>query len=219
MKEAVVKIVLLGAPGVGKGTQAKRICSHFDIPQISTGDLFRDAIRFSSPLGLEAQAYMDRGDLVPDSVVIKLVEERLVRDDCRHGYVLDGFPRTVAQAETLAGIDTISLVIHIDLEREEILRRLTGRRVCKSCGFMYHVVFSPPQVENVCDRCGSELYQRVDDSVLTIEQRLAVYRAETEPLVEYYRRQGSLKTIIGNGTPDEISEQIFVLLATVFHRD
>ncbi|MCL0040780.1 adenylate kinase [Thermodesulfovibrionales bacterium] len=190
-----MRVVLLGAPGSGKGTQAKRLVAKYGIPQISTGDLLREAVAVGSALGKEAKSYMDGGDLVPDSTVLGMVEERLRQDDCKSGYILDGFPRNTAQAEALdrmLGSLSMSLTValSIDIPFEDLMKRLTGRRTCKSCEQMYNVYFTPSQKENACDKCSGELFQRDDDKEETIKKRLDVYSAQTALLIGYYHKKG-----------------------------
>ncbi|GAB6877304.1 adenylate kinase [Thermaerobacter litoralis] len=192
--------IFLGPPGAGKGTQAARLAERAGVPQIATGDMFRAAVREGTPLGLEAKRYMDAGQLVPDEVTLGLVRERLAQPDCRAGFLLDGFPRTVAQAEglkdVLAGLGVrLDGVLYFDVPDAVVVERLSGRRVCPACGATYHVRFDPPRVEGRCDRCGAELVQRADDREETVRQRLAVYREQTEPLVRYYREAGLLHTV------------------------
>ena len=192
--------IFLGPPGAGKGTQAARLAERAGVPQIATGDMFRAAVREGTPLGLEAKRYMEAGQLVPDEVTLGLVRERLAQPDCRAGFLLDGFPRTVAQAEglkdVLAGLGVrLDGVLYFDVPDAVVVERLSGRRVCPACGATYHVRFDPPRVEGRCDRCGAELVQRADDREETVRQRLAVYREQTEPLVRYYREAGLLHTV------------------------
>ena len=201
--------MLLGPPGAGKGTQARRLAARWSVPQIATGDMLREAVARGTRLGLEARRYMDAGELVPDAVIIGLVRERLALPDGRKGFVLDGFPRTVTQAEALdrlleaegAPLDRVVLVQVAD---EEPVARLSGRRVCRSCGRNYHLTLSPPRVPGRCDGCGGELYQRTDDEEATVRRRLAVYARDTRPLVDYYRRRGLLRTISGAGAMDTV---------------
>ncbi|MCL0066899.1 adenylate kinase [Thermodesulfovibrionales bacterium] len=208
-----MRVVLLGAPGSGKGTQTKRLVAKYGIPQISTGDLLREAVAVGSALGKEAKSYMDGGDLVPDSTVLGMVEERLRQDDCRSGYILDGFPRNTAQAEALdrmLGSLSMSLTValSIDIPFEDLMKRLTGRRTCKSCGQMYNVYFTPSQKENACDKCSGELFQRGDDKEETIKKRLDVYSAQTALLIGYYHKKGILKSVVGTGNIDDIFKNI-----------
>ena len=208
-----MNLILLGPPGAGKGTQAQMIVERYRIPQISTGDILRNAVKESTPLGLKAKAFMDRGQLVPDEVVIGIIDERLRAPDCHPGFILDGFPRTIAQAEALQSILTkigksIDHVINMEVDPEELVNRLTGRRTCKNCGAMFHVLFHPPKGEGVCDRCGGPLYQREDDKEETIRTRLREYRKQTAPLIEYYRQKNRLRSIQGMGGQDQIFERI-----------
>ena len=204
-----MRLVLLGAPGAGKGTQAKKLIEKYSMPQISTGDLLRAAVADGTDLGKEAKSYMDKGELVPDSVVLGMVEERLQQDDAANGFILDGFPRNTAQAEALDGLlDKLGMpldaALSIDVPQEDLMKRLTGRRTCKGCGQMYNVYFSAPATEDECDKCGGELYQRDDDKEETITKRLEVYQEQTEPLIDYYRNKGILKSVSGSGNIDEI---------------
>lgn len=212
-----MRIVLLGAPGAGKGTQAKKLIEKYGIPQISTGDLLRAAVAAGTPLGKEAKSYMDKGELVPDSVVLGMVEERLKQDDCKKGYILDGFPRNTAQAEALdkmlAALNmSLTGAVSVDVPFEDLMKRLTGRRTCKACGQMYNVFFSAPKKEGTCDRCSGELYQRDDDKEATIKKRLEVYTAQTEPLMGYYKNKGILKSVSGTGSIDEIFSKVCAIL-------
>jgi len=195
----------MGLPGAGKGTQAEKIVEKYHIPHISTGDMFRQAIKEGTELGLKAKSFMDKGELVPDEVTIGIVRERLSKDDCNNGFLLDGFPRTVAQAEALESIlseigKKIDYVINIEVDTSILMERLTGRRICKSCGSTYHLVFNPPKVEGVCDRCGGELYQRHDDTAETVQNRLEVNMKQSKPLIDYYSDKGYLRNI--NGVQD-----------------
>ena len=201
-----MNIILLGAPGAGKGTQASRISDTYNLPHISTGDIFRENIKNQTPIGLLAKSYTDNGKLVPDEVTCKIVEERLSRADCANGYMLDGFPRTIAQAEALDKIAKIDLVINIDVDFSLLLDRLCGRRVCKDCGESYHV--SKLSGETKCARCGGELYQRKDDNPETVQNRLDVYKAQTAPLIDYYTKKGVLFNVEGNATPEEVFAQV-----------
>ena len=210
-----MRIVLLGGPGSGKGTQAKKLTEKYNIPQISTGDIFRAAVKEGTPMGAKAKEYMDKGELVPDDVVVGVVEERLVKPDLENGYMLDGFPRTLPQAEALDGIlqktgKAIDHAVLVDVPDQELMKRLTGRRTCRNsdCGKMYHVMFNPPKKEGICDTCGSELYQRADDSEATIRERLNVYAEQTAPLVDYYEKKGLLRRIEGVGDINDIYNSI-----------
>jgi adenylate kinase len=211
--EASVRLVLLGAPGAGKGTQAKKLIEKYGIPQISTGDLLRAAVGEGTELGKEAKSYMDKGELVPDSVVLGMVEERLKQDDCKEGYILDGFPRNTAQAEALDKMledlgMPIDAALNVDVPTEDLMKRLTGRRTCKDCGQMYNVYFNAPETESACDKCSGELFQRDDDKEETISKRLEVYDSQTAPLIDYYGKKGILKTISGTGDIEEIFEKV-----------
>ena len=197
-----MNIILLGAPGAGKGTEASLIVDQYKLPHISTGDIFRENIKHGTPIGLQAKSYIDKGLLVPDEVTCKIVEERISREDCKDGYMLDGFPRTIAQAEALDKITKIDLVINIDVDFSLLLARLCGRRVCKDCGESYHV--SRLNGETTCKRCGGELYQRKDDNPETVQSRLDVYTAQTAPLIEYYGKKGVLFNVLGNSKPEEV---------------
>lgn len=212
-----MNLILLGPPGAGKGTQAQRMVERYRIPQISTGDILRAAVKESTPLGMKAKGFMDRGQLVPDEIVIGIIEERLKAKDCNSGFILDGFPRTIPQAEALQPIlaklgKKIDHVINIEVDSEELVRRLTGRRTCKNCGAMFHVLFQPPKKEGLCDRCGGTLYQRADDNEEAIRTRLNEYEKQTAPLVHYYRGKKTLRPIQGVGGPDQIFGQIVRLL-------
>ena len=193
-----MNIIMLGAPGAGKGTQAAVLCEHFGIPTISTGNMIREALKNGTEMGLKAKSFMDEGKLVPDEVVIGIVKERLSEDDCKKGFILDGFPRTIPQAEALdnMGID-IQYVINIDIADERIVNRMSGRRVCEGCGRPFHLVNLKPQKDGICDDCGGTLVQRKDDHPDTVLARLAVYHKETEPLVDYYEKQGKLVNVPG----------------------
>ena len=191
-----MKMILLGAPGAGKGTQAERLCKVLEIPTISTGNILRAAVKNGTPTGLKAKAFMDAGKLVPDEVIIGIITERLAEDDCKNGYILDGVPRTIAQAEAMekAGIN-FDAVVSIEVADEVIMERMSGRRVCESCGASYHLVVVPPKVAGVCDSCGGKLVQRKDDAPETVKDRLAVYHKETEPLKDFYAQRGLLKSV------------------------
>jgi len=208
-----MRIVLVGPPGAGKGTQAKLLEQAHQIPQISTGDILRAAVKQETSRGRQAKAYMDQGELVPDQLVTDIVEERLVAEDCRRGFILDGFPRTVAQAEALAqGLarqgEHLDAVMSVEVPREELVRRLSGRQVCRECGAMYHRIFSPPVHEGVCDKCQGMLYQRSDDQEETVAARLEVYARSTAPLLTYYRQRGLLREVEGMGSPEEVFARI-----------
>jgi len=213
----MMNLILLGPPGAGKGTQAQKIVDRYHLPQISTGDILRAAVKEKTPLGVKAKGFMDQGKLVPDELVIGIIEERLKALDCHPGFILDGFPRTIAQAEALQPIlikmrKSINHVINIEVDDEELVRRLTGRRTCKKCGAMFHIFFHPPKKEEVCDRCGGPLYQREDDREETIRTRLKEYQKQTAPLVQYYLQKKTLRSVQGVGGQDQIFEQIVRLL-------
>lgn len=212
-----MNLVLMGLPGAGKGTQAEKIVQEYGIPHISTGDMFRAAIKEGTALGLQAKAYMDRGDLVPDEVTIGIVRERLSKDDCEKGFLLDGFPRTVAQAEALEAMlaelgRSIDYVINIEVDKALLMERLTGRRICKECGATYHLVFNPPAKLGVCDKCGGELYQRADDNEETVANRLEVNMKQTQPLLDFYRAKGYLRNINGQQEIEQVFADICELL-------
>ncbi len=212
-----MRLVLLGAPGAGKGTQAAMLKEKYGIAHVSTGDILRSNVKAATPLGLEAKAYMDRGELVPNELVIKLVEDRLQKDDVKQGFMLDGFPRTVDQAEELSRILSelnmdLDVVINISVPKEDLIDRIAGRRLCKNCQASYHVVFSPPKKENVCDTCGGELFQRPDDVRETVENRIDVYEKQTKPLIDYYGEKGIRKDIDGSmAAKDVFSHMVDVL--------
>jgi adenylate kinase len=206
-------LILLGPPGAGKGTQASRIVEDYRIPHVSTGDILRSAVKNQTPMGLEAKRYMDAVDLVPDSVVIGIVKDRLQEPDTARGFLMDGFPRTIPQAEaldeSLQSLDrTVSKALAVLVEEESLIRRLTGGRICRDCQAPYHVMFNPPRSEGVCDRCGGELYQRDDDSEETVRNRLAVYNQQTEPLIAYYDNLGVLARIDGDKDPEAVYADI-----------
>lgn len=215
-----VRVIFLGPPGAGKGTQASRIAGELGVPHVATGDMLREAARHGTRLGLEAKRYMDRGALVPDEVVIGLAGERLGQADAASGWVLDGFPRTVPQAEAL---DALLRQRRLDLDRvvffrvadAELLRRVTGRRVCRQCGTAFHLVFNPPAQAGCCDRCGGSLYQREDDAESAVAHRLEVYVNQTEPLLDYYRRRNLLAEVSGEGTVDQVTAAIRACLRQV----
>ena len=201
-----MNIILLGAPGAGKGTQASKISENYALPHISTGDIFRENIKNETPIGLLAKSFIDKGQLVPDEVTCKIVENRIEKPDCKAGFMLDGFPRTIAQAEVLDTMTKLDLVINIDVDFSLLLDRLCGRRVCKDCGESYHV--SKLNGETKCARCGGELYQRKDDNPETVQSRLDVYKAQTAPLIEYYEKKGLLFNVEGNATPGDVFAEI-----------
>ena len=208
-----MKIIMLGAPGAGKGTQAKKIAEKYTIPHISTGDMFRKAISEKTPTGIEAKSYIDQGKLVPDSVTNKLVRERLSEKDCENGFLLDGYPRNLAQAEELDKIlkdlgIKLDAVINVSVDDNFLIERITGRRTCTKCGASYHVSFNKPKVEGICDECGSTLIQRPDDSEETIKNRLSVYYEKTKPVLDYYEAQNIVKNVDGIGEINEIFEKI-----------
>lgn len=212
-----MRVILLGPPGAGKGTQAQRLTQTLGIPQVSTGDILRAAVAAGTPLGREAKATMDQGALVPDGVVIGIIRERLAAPDCARGYILDGFPRTAAQAEalgeTLQALGTpLTAVFSITVGPEELVRRLSGRRTCGNCGAAYHLETAPPRRAGLCDRCGGALLQREDDREETIRKRLAVYREQTAPLVAYYRGRGLLREVDGRGDIDDVFARVCRLL-------
>ncbi len=207
-----MRTVLVGPPGAGKGTQASHIAKHFSIPQISTGDIFRANVTQRTELGLEAKKYMDAGDLVPDEVTIAMVKDRLAEDDAQEGFLLDGFPRTVRQAEALDEIlaelsVNLDAVLELSVDEDEVVRRLSGRRTCHGCGRNWHVEFDKPSEKGVCDACGSELFRRDDDAPETVRHRLEVYAEQTAPLVEHYDESGLLRRIEAIGTVDEVTER------------
>ncbi|ASK61636.1 adenylate kinase [Virgibacillus phasianinus] len=206
-------LILMGLPGAGKGTQAEKISEKYNIPHISTGDMFRLAIKEGTDLGKKAKQFMDQGDLVPDEVTIGIVDERLRKDDCQNGFLLDGFPRTIAQAEALQTLlsnmdEDIDCVLHVDVPEEQLVKRLTGRRICPTCGATYHVMYNPPKKEGICDKDGSELIQREDDTPETVKNRLAVNIEQTKPLLDYYQEKGYLVTIDGNKEIDAVFQDI-----------
>ncbi len=209
----MLRTVLLGPPGAGKGTQATRIVEKYNVPHISTGDIFRENIKNGTELGKKAQEYMNKGELVPDDLVIEIATTRLLADDCKEGFLLDGFPRTVYQAEKLDeflkahGLE-LDVVIDIEVGKDELITRLTGRRVCKACGASYHVVNIPPKTEGICDSCGGELFQRADDTVETVNNRIEVYNEQTMPLVDYYKNAGKLAVVDGALSLDTVFAEI-----------
>ncbi|TDT50413.1 adenylate kinase [Fonticella tunisiensis] len=214
-----MKIVLLGPPGAGKGTQAKYIAEKYEIPHISTGDIFRKNIKDRTPLGIKADEYIKKGQLVPDELTVAIVEDRIKQPDCEKGFLLDGFPRTLMQADALTGVlasmeSCLDHVINIQVPEEVLIKRLTGRRVCPACGASFHVIFNPPKWENKCDYCGAELVQRADDSAETVKNRLYVYNKQTQPLIEYYLEKGLLRNIDGEQEIDKVFEDICNVLGS-----
>ena len=214
-----MKIVLLGPPGAGKGTQAKSISNRYSIPHISTGDIFRKNISENTPLGVEAKGYIDNGKLVPDEVTINMVKDRLQQEDCKNGYLLDGFPRTVHQAEALQSFlseinDKLDTALLIEVPSEFILERMTGRRVCLSCGASYHIKFNPTKVEGKCDVCGNEVVQRKDDKESTVKERLDVYEKQTRPLINFYKEKQLLSVVDGTKAINEVFDSICKILGS-----
>ena len=212
-----MKIVMLGAPGAGKGTQAKMIAEKYGIPHVSTGDIFRANIKNGTELGKEAKQYMDQGKLVPDELTVKILLDRVSQPDCKNGYVLDGFPRTIPQAEVLDKAlaelgESIDYAIDVDVPDENIVKRMSGRRACVSCGATYHVVHVPPKKEGICDRCGSELILRDDDKPETVKNRLDVYHKQTQPLIDFYTKKGVLKTVDGTVDMQDVFKAIVAIL-------
>ena len=211
-----MKLVMLGAPGAGKGTQAKMIAEQYGIPHVSTGDIFRMNIKNGTDLGKEAKTYMDKGELVPDELTVRILLDRVAQEDCKNGYVLDGFPRTIPQAEVLDAEltklgDAIDYAINVDVPDENIVRRMSGRRACVSCGATYHIVHIPPKKEGICDKCGAELILRDDDKEETVKNRLNIYHAQTQPLIDFYTNKGVLKTV--DGTVD--SAEVFAAIKAI----
>ena len=212
-----MRLVLLGPPGAGKGTQARLLGERIHAPQVASGDLLRAAVRDKTALGVQAQSYMDKGSLVPDELVLKLIDARLDEADAKPGFILDGFPRSVPQAEALAGMlkqrgETISRVVAIDAPDEDLVKRISGRRTCRNCNAMYHVVFDPPGKPGICNKCGGELYLRDDDKEETVRNRLVVYNNATKPLLDYYGKAGILSQVDGTGRPEEILNRILAQL-------
>ncbi|HDG4500604.1 TPA: adenylate kinase, partial [Staphylococcus pseudintermedius] len=210
----------MGLPGAGKGTQASEIIKKYPIPHISTGDMFRKAIKDETELGKEAKSYMDRGELVPDEVTVGIVKERISEDDAKKGFLLDGFPRTIEQAEALNSIleelgRTIDAVVNIEVPEEELMNRLTGRRICETCGTTYHLVFNPPKVEGICDIDGGKLYQREDDNPETVANRLEVNVKQSKPILEFYNQKGLLKNIDGSKHIDEVTSDVIEILESL----
>ena len=212
-----MKIIMLGAPGAGKGTQAKKIADKYQIPHISTGDIFRANITEGTELGKKAKSYMDQGQLVPDELTLELIMDRFQNPDCKNGYVLDGFPRTIPQAEALTEAlakkgETIDYAINVEVPDENIINRMGGRRACLACGSTYHIVYAPTRVEGICDRCGEKLVLRDDDKPETVKNRLNVYHNQTQPLIEYYTRQGKLEEVDGTQSMEDVFNAIVKIL-------
>ncbi len=212
-----MKIIMLGAPGAGKGTQAKMIADKYGVPHISTGDIFRANIKNGTELGMEAKKYMDQGLLVPDELTVRILLDRVAQDDCKNGYVLDGFPRTIPQAEVLDSEltklgDHIDYAINVDVPDENIVKRMSGRRACLTCGTTYHIEHVPPKKEGICDVCGSELVLRDDDKPETVKNRLNVYHEQTQPLIDFYTEKGVLKTVDGTVPMEEVFAAITAIL-------
>ena len=212
-----MKIVMLGAPGAGKGTQAKKIAGKYGIPHVSTGDIFRANIKNGTKLGMQAKAYMDAGNLVPDEITIGMLLDRIHQEDCEKGYVLDGFPRTIPQAERLTAAlkergESIDYAIDVDVPDENIIRRMSGRRACLSCGATYHIVYNAPKKEGVCDQCGEPLVLRDDDKPETVQNRLNVYHRQTQPLIDYYKKEGVLAQVDGTQDMEHVFQDIVKIL-------
>ena len=208
-----MQLIFLGPPGAGKGTQADYLSTEYKIPHISTGDIFRAAVREGTAMGLKAKSYMDKGALVPDEVVVGIIEERLKDEDCANGYILDGFPRTVKQAEffdqTISSMGKkLTAVINVEVKDEELVKRLTGRRTCKNCGAVYHLTNNPPKTADKCDKCNGVLYQRDDDTIDTVKNRLSVYQAETAPLIDYYNKSGLMISVNGENSVSDVLNNI-----------
>ena len=212
-----MRLVIFGPPGAGKGTQAKMLSEKLGVPHIATGDIFREAVKAGTELGRLAKQYMDRGELVPDEVVIGIVEERLRRPDCSKGFILDGFPRTIKQAEVLdemlqkMGVK-LDAVVNLEVSEDEVVKRISLRRTCRNCGAIYHLITNPPKKEGVCDKCGGELYQRDDDREETVRSRLRVYRQQTEPLLKFYEQRGLLKNVDGEKPIEEVFKEVLAAL-------
>lgn len=212
-----MKIIMLGAPGAGKGTQAKKISAKYDIPHISTGDIFRANIKNGTELGKKAKSYMDQGLLVPDELTVDLVMDRIQKEDCKNGYILDGFPRTIPQAEALdqalkALGEKLDYAIEVDVPDENIVKRMAGRRACVHCGTTYHIVHAPTKVENICDACGGDLILRDDDKPETVTKRLTVYHDQTKPLIDYYKEEGILATVDGTADLEDVFKAVVAIL-------
>lgn len=212
-----MKIIMLGAPGAGKGTQAKMIAAKYSIPHISTGDIFRANIKEGTELGMEAKKYMDNGQLVPDELTVRILLDRVAKDDCKNGYVLDGFPRTIPQAEVLDAEvaklgEKIDFAIDVDVPDENIIKRMSGRRACLKCGATYHIEHVPPKKEGICDTCGSELVLRDDDKPETVKERLNVYHKQTQPLIDFYNKKGIMKSVCGTKDVNDVFADIVAIL-------
>lgn len=212
-----MRLIMLGPPGAGKGTQAAMLMTKYNIPQISTGDILRTAIKDQTSMGIKAKEYMDKGALVPDEVVVGIIEDRIAKNDCKHGFILDGFPRNIAQADTLSQMlekrnENIDTVISVCIDDHELITRMTGRRTCKECGKGFHIKFKLPKVDGKCDACGNELIQRNDDKEDTVRKRLVVYNKQTQPLINYYTDKNLLKSIEGEGKIEDIFEKICNLI-------
>lgn len=212
-----IKLILLGAPGSGKGTQAKFITEKYNIPQISTGDLLRNAVKAQTELGKKAKVFMDEGKLVPDKLVLELLEARLAEPDCEAGFILDGYPRNITQATDLERITEIDLVINIEVDFNLLVERITGRRTCKTCGAIYHIIYSPPKRKALCNNCSGELYQRDDDTEETVKKRLKTYETQTKPLIEYFLKKGKLRTLVSDSTIDMMRLKVESLLKETFY--
>ena len=215
-----MNLILLGAPGAGKGTQAKIIMERYGIPQISTGDMLREAVAKGTELGKKAKEFMTQGILVPDEIVIGIVRERLAQKDCENGFILDGFPRTLAQAEALDKMlgemgKKIDAVINVNVPEEEVVKRIVHRRTCKKCGAIYHLIYSPPKKPGICDKCGGELYQRDDDKEETVRERFRVYRKNTEPLIDYYKKKGVLYDVDGTKDIEGVKKEVLGILEKI----
>jgi adenylate kinase len=211
-----LKLIILGAPGSGKGTQAKLITQSKKIPQISTGDLLREAVNAQSPLGIKASEFMNTGNLVPDDIVLELLKERLEKKDTLNGFILDGYPRNLTQANDLAKITNIELVINIDVDSTLLVKRITGRRTCKNCGAIFHIEFNPPRVKGICDKCSGELFQREDDTEETVKKRIETYENQTKPLINHYNDQSLLQSLVSDGTIEEMRRKVDTLLTKTF---
>ncbi len=212
-----MKIIMLGAPGAGKGTQAKMIAEKYGIPHVSTGDIFRANIKEQTELGMEAKKYMDQGLLVPDKLTVKILLDRVAKDDCKNGYVLDGFPRTIPQAEVLEKAvaelgESIDFAVNVDVKDENIIKRMSGRRACLKCGATYHIEHIPPKQEGICDKCGSELVLRDDDKPETVKKRLDVYHEQTQPLIDFYNKKGILREVDGSQDMKDVFNAIVAIL-------